>query len=506
MKALLPVLLFLSALSLQAQQVGTGQWDVHLPYNRGTSVCDGGDRVFVGTTTGVYALDKVSKRITKFSTVNGLSDAGVNAVGYSPEAGCLIVGYANGNIDLIKGERTVNIRDILNSTAVNEKGINNIAIRGTRAFLSCDFGIAVVDLEREEIPQYAIFTDNGGLELRVNDIDFADDGTVVAASNGGLFYYTGQGAFQDFGAWVRYPGIFVGTYNAVVNHAGTLYAVYSRKLSNGIDNQDTIYRFNGTTWQAWDSLQGRTVRSLNVENGKMVVMLGPESGFTATVVVKNADGTDHARLNDDLLFRSNGGFTDADGETWLSDGQFGVMRVFNYDKRDLYFPKGPFSPFAFRLTHDGEKLWVASGGTTPGFGPLFRVDGVFSMDNEGNWSHFNTENQPLMNVAPDFLQVVSVSSAQPVTYAASLGAGLFEISGGTVTARYDSATTGGAIARGVNGFFNVSSVSVDENGAVWVALANTSRQLAVRKPNGSWQSFFVPGVGIGQVNYVKALL
>lgn len=503
-----PFLLFLSlacCLIPKAQPVGAGRWDIHLPYNRGNSVCDGGDRVFVGTTTGVYALDKSSKRITRYSTVNGLSDAGVNAVGYSPEARCLLVGYANGNIDLIKDDRTVNIRDLLNSPAVNEKTINNVSILGTRAYLSCNFGIAVVDLVAEELPQYVIFTDNQGLELAVNDLEFADDGTLLAATAGGLFYYTGNGAFQDFGAWVRYSGIFVGTYNAVVNHGGTLYASYSRKLSNGIDNQDTIYRYDGSTWKAWDSLQGRTVRSLNVENGRMVVVLGPQSGFAATVIVKNTDGSDHVRLSDELLFRSLGGFTDANGETWLSDGQFGVMRVFNFDKRDFFFPKGPFSPFAFRLMHDGQRLWVASGGTTPGFSPLFRVDGVFSMDDEGNWNHFNTENQPLMNVAPDFLQVVSLTSSEPVTFAASLGAGLFEISGETVTARYDSSTTGGAISRSSGGTYSVSSVSVDDNGAVWVAMSNTSRPLAVRRPDGTWKSFFIPGVGAGQVNYVKAL-
>lgn len=505
LKQLFVIVLFCSFMPISAQNVGTGEWDIHLPYNRGNSLCDGDGKIYVGTSSGVFSVSKLDQQIELYSTVNGLSDVGVTAVGYSDEAGCLVIGYAGGNIDLKKGEEIINIRDIVQAGSILFKNINQITIRGTRAYLACGFGIAVIDLIKEEIPTYVVFKNASGLELSVFDIEFADDGTIVAASAGGLFYYSGNGAFQDFGAWVRYPNVFVGTFNSVVNFEGTLYANYSRKLSNGIDNQDTVYRFNGTSWQPWDSIVGRTVRSLDVQHGKFSILLGPETGFEATYIVKNPDFTDAIRLTDPLLFSSERAITASNGSYWVADGSFGLINVFDFDKRNLYTPEGPFSAGAYSMAHSGAYLWVTGGGMSPSFSPLFRVDGVMRLDNNKQWDFFNTSNVPLMNAAPDFLQVITDPNNSQKAYASSFGSGVYEIVGNNVVARYDSSTTAGAISKSTGGFYGTSSISLDSKGALWVVMAATQRALAVRKPDGTWKSFVVPGINPSQVNYIKAL-
>lgn len=480
-----------------AQNVGTEQWDIHLPYGSGNSICEADGFIYVGTGAGMYSISQADQSLKRFSTVNGLTDVTVSALGYSTEAECLIIGYSNGNIDLMKGNTIINMNDILNASSITFKKIFNITIEGTKAYLACEFGVAVVDLVKEEIPSYVIFTNTNGFELPVRQIAIADDGTVVAASDGGLFHYSGTGAFQDFGAWVRYPGVYVGTYNSVVNHEGKLYANYSRKLSNDIDNQDTIYTYNGNSWVVWDSIVGRTITSLDAQNGKFSILLAPISGFIGTLMVKNTDGSNFALLEDDFVSGGVYAFTDSKGITWMAHNSLGALRVWNYNERNFFYPDGPFSGGSYRMKHNGKYLWVAGGGMSTGFAPLYRIDGIIRFrETDQKWDYFNLVNTPIMNGASDFIDLTTTDNPDLI-YTVSNGTGAFQISENSVTAKYDSSTTEGILTKApLYGAVLGSSIGYDANGATWMGMSYSSRPLAVRKPNGDWQSFTVPGVGI----------
>lgn len=492
------------------QNVPTGQWDIHLPYGQGNSVCEGDGFIYVGTSAGMFSVNQEDKSLRRFSTVNGLSDVSVTALGYSKEAGCLIIGYKNGNIDLMKNGRIINLKDIVRSTAVNSKQINEITIKGKRAYLACDFGIAVVDLEKEELPPYVIFKNDLDIEMPVNQVAFADDGTILAGADVGLYYYSPQnGTFQDFGAWTRYPGMFVGTYNAVVNHDGTLYANLSLKQNNGLDNADTMYRYNGSTWQVWDTLTGRTVTSLDAQNGKLTMLIAPDTGNLGPGImwVKNADGSNLVYLEDDFANGSIRGFTDSQGITWYAHNFVGCMRVYNYSNRDFYFPSGPFTGGSYQMRHNGTHLWVAGGAMTPTFNPSYHIDGVMRLTGKDSWSTFNRFNMPLMADAADFIDLATDPTNPDAAYGLSYGTGVFKIVGDTVTIKYDSSSTGGALSKAP--LYNAvlaSSLSMDANGALWVTLSYTPRPLAVRRPDGTWKSFSVPGISSTDgLNVVKAL-
>ncbi|NJK94396.1 MAG: hypothetical protein HC905_05190 [Bacteroidales bacterium] len=54
--------------------------------------------------------------VEKLSKITGLSDFGISAIGYSKENKTLIIGYENGNIDLIKEKKIINISDLKKKT------------------------------------------------------------------------------------------------------------------------------------------------------------------------------------------------------------------------------------------------------------------------------------------------------------------------------------------------------------------------------------------------------
>ena len=74
---------------------------------------------------------------------------GIQKIDFSEENNTLVIAYSNTNIDLIKGNYIINMPDIINSNAITpeEKTITNILFIGEKLYLSCGFGIVVIDLK-----------------------------------------------------------------------------------------------------------------------------------------------------------------------------------------------------------------------------------------------------------------------------------------------------------------------------------------------------------------------
>ena len=98
------------------------------------------------------------------SKVTGLSDVGVKQVAYSKELEITVITYENCNIDLIKNNQIINISDIKRKEIIGNKLINNIIIKEKIAYLSCTFGLVLLDLENEEIKDTYKIGQNGNFE------------------------------------------------------------------------------------------------------------------------------------------------------------------------------------------------------------------------------------------------------------------------------------------------------------------------------------------------------
>ncbi len=139
------------ASGLFAQQVPIGQWRDELPYTLCNSLTDAGSKIYVSTPYAVFYFDKDDNTITRITKITGLSDIGISTISYSKEYQTLVIAYSNANIDLIKNNTIINISDIKRKAILGNKTINNIFFIGKDAYLSCGFGIVVLDISKEEI-------------------------------------------------------------------------------------------------------------------------------------------------------------------------------------------------------------------------------------------------------------------------------------------------------------------------------------------------------------------
>jgi hypothetical protein len=187
MKRILLILSILYSINTvtAAQEPAIGQWRVHLPFIKTRSVANTGDKIYCASERGLFYYQQSDNSVVPLSKITGLSELNVNTLRYDPTTGILVVAYTNANIDLINQNKITNISDIKRKNMTGDKNIYGIAFREKKAYLSCGFGIVVLDLEKNEIKDTYIIGP-GGTEIKVFDIDFLGN-TIFAATEAGVY-------------------------------------------------------------------------------------------------------------------------------------------------------------------------------------------------------------------------------------------------------------------------------------------------------------------------------
>ena len=218
-------LLFVAGFNrLFAQQVPIGQWRDELPYTLCNSLADAGTRIYVSTPFAVFYYDKQDNSLTRITKISGLSDIGISTISYNKEYQTLVIAYSNANIDLIKNNTIINISDIKRKTILGNKTINNIYFIGKDAYLSCGFGIVVLDISKEEIRDTYYIGKNGS---QVNVLALTKDShdSLFAASEKGIYKaYANDPNLANFASWHKDTQIdTAATYNTITFFGGKVF-------------------------------------------------------------------------------------------------------------------------------------------------------------------------------------------------------------------------------------------------------------------------------------------
>ncbi|HAD97453.1 MAG TPA: hypothetical protein DCG19_08600, partial [Cryomorphaceae bacterium] len=166
-----------------------GVWVDHLPYGAGVDMVLKGDEVYCAVKQGLFIMNTKDRDIQRLSKLNGLSDVNVTALALSGNTGEVIIGYESANIDLLLGGEVINIPDIsLSANYPGLKTINHLFPYQNLVYISTDFGIVVLDLERRIIKETYIIGENGST-LKINQV-------VVNPNNDSIYAATEQGVFK----------------------------------------------------------------------------------------------------------------------------------------------------------------------------------------------------------------------------------------------------------------------------------------------------------------------
>jgi hypothetical protein len=493
--------LFLLSSSIGNAQLAIGQWREHLSYKKGVAIAQSDDKIYCASKSGLFQLNKSDYAIDRLSKISGLSDINISSLRYSFEYKTLIITYQNANIDLLIGGNSIyNISDIKRKIINAKKTINNIYCRKNVAYLSCGFGIVVLDLDKKEITDTYYLGKNSGY-LNIRSLT-SDDTYLFAATDSGIYRADLNAPnLADYNSWYKLPGIPDGIYNSIANINGKIYTNRSEFLSppNFFWNRDTIYCFNNNTWTKPipDSVYSNApLKSIEVYNNQLVISFaGSIDFYTENGKLTNRLGS--FTTSPPLIVEPQQAIIDLANEktTWIVDNQNGLIK--NYDTWGgtvSFLPDGPNTSEAYSLLMNKEDLWVTRGEAGSIWIGVYNRAEAYKFSNEV-WSKITRDEILELDSLRDVVSIAIDPSDKEHLFMSTLGKGVAEIKNNKQINLLNE-TNSALQSRGDASFHWVGSFSMtyDKDENLWMTNCYAINPLVVRKKDGTWQSFNFGGL------------
>ncbi len=488
-RKILPAALLILApcVKTHSQDLAIGQWRTHLPYAKAQYVTDAGNRVFCASKDGLFSYNKSDNGISIYTKIVGLSDIGYNVIRYSSTYDVLFIGYENSNIDLLYGNEIVNISDISRANIVGGKTINDVIFVGRYAYLSCSFGIVVVDLERREIKD-TYYIGPGGGNINVSGITY-DGSDLFAATTSGIYRVNINDPFINlYSEWMNILTPTAGAvFDQIVSFNNKIYV----KVDDPVNN-DYLMTYDYTSWSN-TGISLYEIRRLRVNDNKLIVAGTDNAKVFDPLLqqIRNVDGsTYHCNIYDATL--------DASGNIWIADYGKGLVRINSASQIEYILPDGPWSKNSSDMQMVNEQLWVGHSMRGRKWDNIYSSDG-FSTFVNNKWTTYDQTSliSPLVRLDTlyDFMGLGIDPANSNHVFLGSRGAGLLEVENGAVKNYYNEANSSLQTANGNPGSCQTGAVRFDKNNNVWVVNSTVTYPLSVLKSDGTWQAFSFSGLG-----------
>jgi hypothetical protein len=492
-------LTFFHGFGLIAQNLPIGGWKMHLPYQSAKYVTGSSTYVWAATDNGLFRLNKSDLVVERITKIEGLSDLSIGAIGYNSNNGVLLVGYTNGNIDIIRGNTIVNLPDIKRALIVADKTINNFYFVGNLAYVSTGFGIVVIDTDRDEIRDtYLIGTNGTYLEV----YDIVSDGTLLFAGTKSGIYFApiNDPTLSNYATWSKYTTISVGSdpynyangnficldiYNSklVVQHE----SIYPNPTGAG---KALFYDFATSTWDSIAALGGTHVTDYYVMGGFLFV--------ATTYSIYRLDQTFGNAFLYNALDNQPGHFLlphrifiDEWGTVWASDTRYGLVKAVDYTEGYSYFPNGPLSINSFWMDLRNDQLLTVTGGVSDAWNAVINREGHSIYANDV-WTGYTKTQYPMLDTVGDFVTCAIDPNDAGHYFLGSYGQGLVEVNNGVATLWNE---TNSILESSILfHFVAIGGMAYDEDNNLWMTNSRILKCLAVRKADGTWKNFDFTGL------------
>ena len=467
-------------------QFSTGTWRDHLPYGNVIDVCfDENNIIYSATPYAVVSYNPTTFEVERWSKVNRLSDVGISAVEYDATSDAVIVGYSNGNIDVLLENSQFNMPDIRLSNIVGDKKIYDILPYNGLLYLSTGFGVVVVDLAAREVRSTYFLGPNGQQE-KVNDVLVLNneiyaisDSTVRKASASNPFLAN----FQNWNTVTDWAGS--GGYADATEFAGGLFVHRVEQES------DKIYRKDLSTG-IWTQFAGYgNIRYGRIWNSTVYLCLA--GSFSATCfdqmlnMAYNVSAIDGKNISPNLVIR------DSQNTLWAADKGFGLLGKKSNGQDMTILPDGPASAEVRKLNAYNQNLWVAHGGIYPYGGNLWR-NGNYSGRVADQWRTYTPG--PGANSTPGVSDMADVA-VDPIDnnriFYGSWEEGLVQrANDGSLS--YYNVETGNNQLQGSGfswapGWTGVGGVAFDQDGVLWLTNSYSSKPIQALDRQGNFIPF-----------------
>jgi hypothetical protein len=468
-----------------------GSWQDYLSFSNALKIADAGSRVYCATEGGLFYLDKSDNSLGKFSGLNGLNDFGIKNIAYSEKNDLLVVIYSNSNIDLVYKSQVFNIPDIERKHITGDKSIYNILISDNEAYLSCGFGIVVLNLEKKEVKDTYFIGDEGS-HLRVNDVEIFES-FIYAATDEGILRAVVTSNLLDFRSWEKIDNIPHSNdkFSHLIVYNGQLMANYTPDKYN----EDKLFLYNGLEWM---HVLPRInyINDVSIAGGTMaiagrgeIIFVGGENNITGII--------NNYRFNNREITTINpqSAVVGSDGAVWVADYGYGLVHI-NGEYAESVFPEGPKDNKVFFMTSNKGDLWLAPGGRSDSWNNTWQWPRI-ELFREGRWSTFSKNTFPELDGFSDIV-CIAVDPADPDHFfAGSWGGGILEFRNNNLINRYteyNSPLQSALPDQPGEPYVRIGGMDFDSQGNLWITNSEVAENLHMLTQGGEWKSIALPEI------------
>jgi len=485
---------FISILCLNCQaftQIGTGQWRLHVSPTETVDVVAGNGVIMAAYPSGLLEYDVAAAERTLWTDVNSLSDINLTALFFDEASGAFWIGYANGNIDKIKGNTVTNIPAIKMAQIQGDKQVNKFYAHNGFIYVSTGLGIVKINPAKDEVAD--TYYPNSSTEP-IMELVIREDSIFALTSKKVFRGYLNDVALADPSRWTidsRIPDAGPNaSYKGLVMLENDLFVAYG----SNVMGSDSVYRVtNGPLEMVVGDIFDLEISRIKVVNNNLYVILG--GGilyYDHTFATFNSINT----YSFSSTFRSNN-VTYYDGKHYIADEDHGLVYYQNHLLNGPLNAEGPSRNSFYTLGGTKEKIAVA-GGTLQETSFAYNLAGAYILKDE-KWQLFDVYNQPAWDDI-NLWDIGSVSinpkNTDEIAFGSYSGAPLSIVKdGSTVSSVFTpdnsilEATTLG------NGASCVSDVEYDEFGNLWIANGYSNKPLKVLTADGLWYDFDLGSAG-----------
>ncbi len=474
------------------QGTAIGKWKSYFPYNNVIDIVSHNKVAYGATRNAVIIRNFTDGSIERLTEVNALSDIGLSSIGYNLANNTLIVGYENGNVDIIIDNETTNLFQIRESSIVGDKAIYDIYCKGNFAYLSCGFGIVVFDIKKKEVKDTYIIG-AGASQLRVNQL-IIENSTIYAATEDGLYTANENSAFlTDFNSWTKSTTIpnFNNELNSITSSLGVVMASSINSTSS-----DSLFVLKSGNWSRISSISDK--KNLSLSSSSNVLMINKydtiyvmDTNLAITKTLTNYDGFWRPKCN---MIQFDG------SHFYIGDAENAIVRIKENFDANFENPKFIYSTNVLDIEVEDGQLWGSTGSLVGGgWNKTYNNDGAFHYDiRENVWSIYNLAKQSgeycfpknSSNCMNDFVGMIVNPEDPKKAYVCSFSLkGIAVLQNKKLVEAYDSTNSSMRISSVHNDRFAVKDGTFDANGNLWAVNSWVENPLLLKTSSGVWKSF-----------------
>lgn len=454
-------------MQLTAQE--TGSWHIYASYHHATTNVPVENKIFALCNGNLLSYNTDDSEIVTYDKTTGLSDYNIKFLDYDRTLQKLILVYENGNIDFLNLKDEITNLPYLKDKDLQNKNINGLEISENNAYIATDFGVVVVNMEKEEI------SNTYTLDLQVHSA-LLYDGKIFAATSKGI--YTGKTTenLLDKNNWSKLNDLQV---NSLKLFDNTLFAT----------GETNLYQYDRQTGTFNTKVAGNFTFT-SMANNRLI------TGNSQKICIF----TQANEYRTIAQYNTFSALTYANGIYWACKGYSGLQGFkINASNQletavEAIIPNSPVRDYTYYLKYAGNRLLIAGG--LRNYANIFHAGTAMYYEND-TWTNFEDGSKVTSQTNMNYENTTSIAQ-DPLDpehhFVTSAETGLYEFRNGKFVRLYNykNSNLQSALPNDVNPFYymRTSGATYDPDGNLWILNSEVDTIIKILKKDGTWSKIY----------------